>query len=240
MMRSLSLTTSVMNWLIKLLCPTRAWKIAADELGGRYVPGHLWGFGHGSIEIPNGDHPITIAGQIGSDEYAGGESSASGYFTRVTVPIQITAADRFALLHGDEYQWGFVLISTLASKLNRTLDSVSQTLKRDVPDLGEDWILLGKNKAVAMDVLGDRGLVDLLRHAPNEFIIIVGGRSVRSLEGFAYSHMKTDTPSDVFILAKGIVTETQWLAWMINVARALLDALHKAGCMEVRDTKPSG
>jgi len=44
--------------------------------------------------------------------------------------------------------------------------------------------------------------------------------------------MKTDTPSDVFILAKGIVTETQWLAWMINVARAILNALHKANCIE--------
>ncbi|HAR65836.1 MAG TPA: hypothetical protein DCR55_06445 [Lentisphaeria bacterium] len=83
-----------------------------------------------------------------------------------------------------------------------------------------------------MDVLGDRGLADLLRHAPNEFRIIVGGRSVKILAGFSCSHAETDTPSDVFILAKGIVTETQRLAWMINVARAILNALHKANCIE--------
>lgn len=224
-----------MNWLIKLLRPTRPWKIAADELGGQYIPGRLRDFGLGGrIEIPNGDSPITIAGQIGSDEYAGGDASDGGLFTRVTAPVRIAAADGFALLHGDEYQWGLALMNALAYKLNldETLDTVSQTLKQDVPDLGEDWILLGKYKAVAIDVLSDRGLVDMLRHAPNEFRIIVGGRSVRSLEGFSYSHKKTDTPSDVFILAKGVVTETQRLVWMINVARAILNALHKANCIE--------
>jgi len=223
-----------MNRLLKHLCSTQAWKTAAEELGGQYIPGRLRYLGAGgSIEIPNGDHAITIAAQIGEDANPG-VSSAGGYYTRVTAPVRIAAADRFALSHGAIDQLGFALSRGLAVMLDKTQlhDSAFQALEKDVPALGKDWILVGKNREAAMAVLGNQDLVDLLRDAPFDLKIVVGGRSTHCLEGFGYSHIKHSSPSDVFLVTKGIVTETQRLVWMIDVVRAILDTLDKTDRIE--------